>query len=964
MSVKQASSPRSLPSLGEGRTFAAGSILIMTSAALLERLQQALSPEYHVERELASGGMGIVFIARDVTLQRAVAVKIIRPELATADAAELFLHEARILARVRHPNIVTVYHAGEALGLFYYIMELVDGETLHDRLRRGPLPPIDALKLGRDLLDGLETVHGAGIVHRDVKPGNIFLLNHRALLADFGIAQPPSEEQAERRRTSRHVQGTPGYMAPEQMMGGAITAQADIFAAGAVIYEAYTGKRLPALGENVDWSGVPRAVARVLRRAVAASPEDRWPAARSFRQALWRTRTSRYVARTAALTGAGLLVGVLSVPLFNRLRPTEASAGTVSVHLAPFAFIGRPEQKWIGDSLVHLLRSELNGHPDFRVSDSPRFLPAAAGSLTLHGRVEVTSTDVRAEIVSPMPRGAGSISRSAVGLPLSDWPALADSLTYQILLTVWDAKSPLAGWLPLRVLPRTPLGLARFLEAERLVADALWGEAYRAYTIAEATDSTCLLCSWRVNEIERWLSREHDPARVRRYLAYVDSFPPWYQSLIRAGQMPLVQRLDTLHRVTERSPGFFLAWFQQGDELFHRGPLIGHQRGEAIAPLETSVRLRPDFGPTWEHLAWVFTAEGDSAGAARALAALDRRGPVRDPFSQVYRSLLDLGFAWRFLSTAEATRRTEDVLSNPTAREYPDAGAGPRLLPAFDAPGGALVFGQIMASGTSRDLTRSGLIAQVLGAVALGQIARARESAHRLVAVSPEPEIALFVAELEAALPVIDNAVRFDPQVLQRLRRFATAGAGSEQLRSRAAWMSALTVRRQPVERPRGPEMSAWIPGSDTRALTLFLAADSLASAGQARQALALSDALPVDTTARRVDPFYRVVARLKRAQWRAEIGDIEGAREELHWYQHTDLAGLPTGFPQAAEIDWAFGTLARWRLARLLEGGTDHMEACSAYQGVVRHWSDGDPPYAARADSARDRMRELHCDA
>src|SRR5438552_11633953 len=153
----------------------------MNPSPLLQRLQDALAPDYRIERELASGGMGVVFLARDVTLERPVAVKIIRPELATALAADSFLREARILAGLRHPNIVTVYRAGEAAGLFYYIMELVEGETLHDRLRRGPLGPADARKLGRDLLDGLEAVHAAGIVHRDIKPANVFLLGTRTL---------------------------------------------------------------------------------------------------------------------------------------------------------------------------------------------------------------------------------------------------------------------------------------------------------------------------------------------------------------------------------------------------------------------------------------------------------------------------------------------------------------------------------------------------------------------------------------------------------------------------------------------------------------------------------------------------------------------------------------------------------------------------------------------------------------
>jgi serine/threonine protein kinase len=161
---------------------------------LLDRLQQVLSPDYRVERELGSGGMGRVYLVHDLTLNAPVAVKVLRPELATAQAAEAFLHEAQLLARIRHPNIVTIFHAGSGAGLQYYIMEAVPGQTLEQRLQHGSLGIADAIKLGRDLLDGLETVHRAGVIHRDIKPSNIFLVGDppRALLADFGIARGPS----------------------------------------------------------------------------------------------------------------------------------------------------------------------------------------------------------------------------------------------------------------------------------------------------------------------------------------------------------------------------------------------------------------------------------------------------------------------------------------------------------------------------------------------------------------------------------------------------------------------------------------------------------------------------------------------------------------------------------------------------------------------------------------------------
>src|SRR5687768_562538 len=120
---------------------------------LLERLQQAVAPDYRVERELAGGGMGRVYVAHDGGLNRAVAIKVLRPELATAQGAEAFLREGRILASVRHPNVIVIYRAGEGQGLQFYIMELVNGPTLEDRLTRGPIPAREVIRIGTNLLD-------------------------------------------------------------------------------------------------------------------------------------------------------------------------------------------------------------------------------------------------------------------------------------------------------------------------------------------------------------------------------------------------------------------------------------------------------------------------------------------------------------------------------------------------------------------------------------------------------------------------------------------------------------------------------------------------------------------------------------------------------------------------------------------------------------------------------------------
>ena len=911
---------------------------------LMERLQQSVTPDYRVEHRIGEGGMGVVYRAHEVLMNRGVAIKVLRPELATAEGARAFLREAQMMGSVRHKNVVVIYRPGEAKGLQFYIMELVNGSTLERRLEAGPIPPAEVVRIGSDLLHGLQEIHRLGFVHRDIKPSNVFVLSDVALISDFGIARPRTDkpDECDDRR------GTPDYMAPEQINGGPITPRTDIYSLGVVLYEAVSGRRFHEQGKRVDWSGIPHDLARVLQRGTATKPDERWPDAAAFRKALERTvapHTGRWI---AALLAAGVLAGVAILGAWHSLSSPETKPGALKVAFDAIDYVGPPEDRFIADTLLRIVRSELDGHQDFLIAPKPGFFPRRPAALTVQARMTVIGNEVRLQLMKDIPP-------SEFRVPLALWPMLRDSVTYRILLAVWDQGSPLAAWLPVGALPHSSLGLAQFLEAERLVADAQWGNARRAYLAAEATDPSCLLCSWRITEIERWLGREPDPNRVRRYRDHINVFPSWYQSLIRAAELPLGPRLDTLRAVTDSQRKFFLGWFQLGDELFHRGPLAGHRRSEAIATLQSALREAPGFGPASEHLAWVATAEGDSSTAASALIALSSHDVASDSYAVVLRELLELGFAWRFLPEAEALRRTEIAVNTPAAQSSPDLGAGPRLLPTFDTPRGAVALGRMLAASDSRDLRRSGFIAQTLGSLALGRLPEVREFALRLSDVSPESEMQLFTAELEGALAFLDEgSPTISEEALEGLRPWLSSHGVQPQLRDRAVWMSSLLGRHVPL-RVRA-----------TQDLKLVLNADSLAAAGRPRAALDLLDPMDVDAVARGVDPFFRTVVHLQRARWRARIGDIEGARSELIWHEHTDVVGLPTGLPQAAEVDWAFGTLARWRLARLLDGAgnAEHREACEAYAAVVRHWSQAPAPYGARADTARRRASALHCKA
>src|SRR6266705_932487 len=205
-------------------------------------LQELLAGRYSIERELGRGGMGIVLLARDVALDRPVAIKLLPPHLATRpDERERFIEEARTAAGLAHPNIVPI-HLVEARGeLVLFVMGFVDGETLRDRVERaGPLPPRLAMKLLQEVAWALGYAHQRGVIHRDVKPDNIMIerATERALVTDFGIALGRRAAES----ASGPVVGTARYMSPEQACGEPVDARSDLYSLGATFFYALTGR--------------------------------------------------------------------------------------------------------------------------------------------------------------------------------------------------------------------------------------------------------------------------------------------------------------------------------------------------------------------------------------------------------------------------------------------------------------------------------------------------------------------------------------------------------------------------------------------------------------------------------------------------------------------------------------------------------------------------------------------------
>ncbi len=209
-----------------------------------ETLRTALADRYVLERELGSGGMATVYLARDLRHDRPVAVKVMRPELAMTLGPDRFLNEIQIAARLSHPHILPVHDSGQSGGFLYYVMPYVEGESLRQRLNReGKLPVGETARILREVADALAYAHERGVVHRDIKPDNVMLSGRHALVADFGVAKAVSEATGRQAITSAGVAlGTPSYMAPEQAAADPqVDYRVDLYALGVLGYEMLSG---------------------------------------------------------------------------------------------------------------------------------------------------------------------------------------------------------------------------------------------------------------------------------------------------------------------------------------------------------------------------------------------------------------------------------------------------------------------------------------------------------------------------------------------------------------------------------------------------------------------------------------------------------------------------------------------------------------------------------------------------
>ena len=335
---------------------------------LRDRVIAAVGEHYLIEAELGRGGMAAVFSARDLRLNRRVAIKVLPPEHAFNDAVRTrFLREAQMAAQLMHPSIVPIYTVDEKDGLVHFVMALVDGENVAARLARaGRMEPSDVRAIVGDVADALDFAHRQGVVHRDIKPDNILIdaATGRARVTDFGIARAAAEEH--RLTVTGMAVGTPAYMSPEQAMGEReVDGRSDIYSLGVVAYQMLAGEtpfkatNTPAmLMKHVSEPlpplltkrpGAPADLVRAIERALAKRAEDRWRSAAEFRDAaLGRSIGSYPAAPPPAIA-----------PVAPRFAPIVPLAPVSPAPLPPAQPVQSPFTPWMFQPPPGLSRGEL-----------------------------------------------------------------------------------------------------------------------------------------------------------------------------------------------------------------------------------------------------------------------------------------------------------------------------------------------------------------------------------------------------------------------------------------------------------------------------------------------------------------------------------------------------------------------------------------------------------------------------
>jgi serine/threonine-protein kinase len=664
---------------------------------LRDRLQAALGAAYRVERELGGGGMSRVFVAEETRLGRRVVVKVLPPELAPGINAERFHREIQLSASLQHPHIVPLLAAGGEGDLFYYTMPLIEGESLRTRLaREGPLPVRDAVRALREVADALAYAHARGVVHRDIKPDNVLISDHHAVVTDFGVAKALSRSGGQSGLTSVGVAlGTPAYMAPEQVAGDPnVDHRADIYGLGAMAYEMLAGRPVfrhtsphqmlaahvtepvePITRHRVD---LPPELATLVMRCLDKDPTKRPQGAADVRDALEAIATpTAGTLSTVPVTALGRRrrlrrLAPVAVVLAGaagwwtvRARPTPA-LDPDRVAVAPFDVLDPGLTLW-REGLVDVLSRSLDGAGPLRTVSptvvvrrwsgradptSARALGQATGARTVvfGGLVGAGEDSVRLTATVLDVASGRAVGEIELRDRASHMDLVADSLAMQVLRKLGQTR-------PIGLVRSTPLGstsvaaLKAFLQGEQFLRRSEWDSAIVYHQRAIALDSNFALAWSHAGLAAGWAHSAQD-SLSRNYKLRAGSLN---RSL--APRESLIVQAESLAATVYAGPQRLGGrWWTYGRRM--------------LATLDEAVRRYPTDPELWYMLGDARFHEGALARVrpAQALAAFDRAIALDSAFTPPYVHAIPLALEQQ--GAAAASRYADAYLRLGAAGEY------------------------------------------------------------------------------------------------------------------------------------------------------------------------------------------------------------------------------------------------------------------------------------------------------
>lgn len=795
-----------LPLAGERalRQIAAASLTSETPVTAAPAvLLQSLHDRYTFERELGSGGMATVYLARDIQHGCSVAIKVLRPDLVPILGAERFAREIQITSCLKHPSILPVLDSGQAEGLPFYVTPYIRGESLAQRLKReAQLPVEDAIEIACQIADALEVAHAHGFVHRDIKPSNILLASGRAILADFGIARALDVATAEKLTESGIALGTPAYMSPEQSGGGTMDRRSDIYSLGCVLFEMlagsppFTGSTAQSVRARHAVDPVPSlrtvrttvtpSLERVIVKALSKVPADRYANAFQFKDALRRIDQDEQVTvvRPRAPPRRGVLA-IFALAALVLASVTWRLALPDSRHLDPNRVMVYPlvvpadftGPRTIGEDVATMIGGALDGTGPLRWIDGWALLeptqrqdirtltPERARSLArtkrcayyVVGRLVASGDSVQVFLELNDVGGDSTVARGeASGTVAQAW-RLGLRAINDVLPTLIPAGAPdiVAEWKD-----RDPAAIASFLLGESAFRRVHLPEALKHYRAAVKADSLFGLAAVRGAQAATWNHRAGEAASLIQ-VAAKQKMPPRYAHFVLGYAGYLEGRADSavaeLRRAIELDPEMAVAWMQLGEVYTHLLPEAGDPQALAEEAFEEAHRLDPNATNLLLHLIEVRLRKGNITEAEPII----HQFMAADPEPTLAQQIRIMQACARYGGDsvnwhAEATRNTLPVLA--AGKMF--AAAGARLdcaRPAFSA----VIRADTTATGDSRWYALLGLQAALL---AQGHSAEAM--AH--VDASPAQDAASVMYLLDA--PVFPTVAKRARDVAQRYK--------------------------------------------------------------------------------------------------------------------------------------------------------------------------------------------------